>query len=52
MITEPALYTITLTDALGNKAELTFTIVEPLVQKFEHNFDDTPGFEKVLVGGE
>ena len=52
MITEPALYTITLTDVLGNKAELTFTIVEPLVQKFEHNFDDTPNFEKVLVGGE
>lgn len=52
VITEPALYTITLTDVLGNKAELTFTIVEPLVQKFEHNFDDTPDFEKVLVGGE
>ncbi len=52
VITEPAAYTLTITDALGNKAEVSFTIVEPLVQKFEHNFDETPGFEKVLVNGE
>lgn len=51
-ITEPAAYTLTITDRLGNKAEMSFTIVEPLVQKFEHNFDDTPGFEKALVNGE
>lgn len=51
-ITEPAAYTLTITDALGNKAEMSFTIVEPLVQKFEHNFDETPGFEKALVNGE
>ena len=51
-ITAPAAYTLTITDALGNKAEVSFTIVEPLVQKFEHNFDETPGFEKALVNGE
>ena len=51
-ITEPAAYTLTITDALGNKAEMSFTVVVPLVQKFEHNFDDTPGFEKALVNGE
>lgn len=51
-ITEVGDYTLTVTDALGNKAEMSFTIVEPLVQKFEHNFDETPGFEKVLVNGE
>ena len=52
VITAPAAYTLTITDALGNKAEVSFTIVEPLVQKFEHNFDETPGFEKALVNGE
>ena len=51
-ITEVGDYTLTITDALGNKVEMSFTIVQPLVQKFEHNFDETPGFEKVLVNGE
>ena len=51
-ITEPAGYTLSITDGLGSKAEMSFTIVEPRVQKFEHNFDDTPGFEKALVNGE
>ncbi len=51
-ITEVGDYTLTITDALGNKAEMSFTIVQSLVQKFEHNFDETPGFEKVLVNGE
>lgn len=51
-ITEVGDYTLTITDTLGNKAEMSFTIVQPLVQKFEHNFDETPGFEKVLVNGE
>ena len=51
-ITEPAAYTLTITDELGNKAEMSFTVVEPLVQKFEHNFDEVSGFEKVLVNGE
>ena len=51
-ITEVGDYTLTITDALGNKAEMSFTIVQSLVQKFEHNFDEMPGFEKVLVNGE
>ena len=51
-ITAPAEYTLTITDALGNKSEISFTVIEPLVQKFEHNFDETPGFEKALVNGE
>lgn len=51
-ITEPGSYTISLTDELGNKSEVTFTVVEPLVKKFEFNFDETPGFEKALVNGE
>lgn len=50
-ITEPAEYTVTLTDDIGNKAEFSFTIVEPVVTKFTHNFDDLAGFEKVLVNG-
>ena len=51
-ITAPAEYMLTITDALGNKSEISFTVIEPLVQKFEHNFDETPGFEKALVNGE
>lgn len=51
-ITEVGDYTLTITDALGNKVEMSFTIVQLLVQKFEYNFDETPGFEKVLVNGE
>lgn len=51
-ITEAGDYTLMITDALGNKAEMSFTVVQSLVQKFEHNFDETPGFEKVLVNGE
>ena len=51
-ITEPAAYTLSVTDGLGNKAEMSFTVVEPLVQKFEHNFDEVFGFEKALVNGE
>lgn len=51
-IDTPAAYTLSMTDALGNKAEMSFTIVEPCVQKFEHNFDEVAGFEKALVNGE
>lgn len=51
-IDTPAAYTLTITDRLGNKAEMSFTVVEPRVQKCEHNFDETPGFEKALVNGE
>ena len=51
-IDTPAAYTLTITDGLGNKAEMSFTVVEPRVQKFEHNFDEVSGFEKALVNGE
>lgn len=51
-ITEQGEYVLTLTDNLGNQSEISFTIVDPLVQGFEHNFDDTQGFEKVTVNGE
>ena len=51
-ITEPADYVVTMTDKLGNTTELSFTIVEPTVTEFKHNFDDLAGFEKVLVNGE
>ena len=51
-ITEPAEYTVALTDDIGNKAEFSFTIVEPVVTKFTYNFDEYVGFEKVLVNGE
>lgn len=51
-ITEPAAYSLVITDALGNRSELSFTIVRSLVQKFEHNFDEMSGFEKVLVNRE
>lgn len=51
-ITQPAVYTLSITDGLGNKAEMSFTIIEPRVQKFEHNFDEVSGFEKALVNGE
>ena len=51
-ITEPADYVVKMTDKLGNSTELSFTIVEPTVTEFKHNFDDLAGFEKVLVNGE
>ena len=51
-ITVPAKYTLVLTDKLGNVEEIFFEIVKPLAKSFSHNFDDTPGFEKVLVNGE
>lgn len=51
-ITAPGAYVLNVSDALGNAREITFTVVKPLVQSFEHNFDDVPGFEKVTVGGE
>ena len=51
-ITEPADYVVKMTDKLGNTTELSFTIVEPIVNEFKHNFDNFAGFEKVLVNGE
>ena len=51
-ITEPADYVVKMTDKLGNSTELSFTIVEPIVNEFKYNFDNINGFEKVLVNGE
>lgn len=51
-ITVPGKYTLGLTDKLGNKTEISFEIVQPLVREFTYNFDNTPGFEKALVNGE
>lgn len=51
-ITEPALYTVKMVDALGNTKELSFTVVNALYGKFEQEIDEMPGFEKVLVNGE
>ena len=45
-------YTLVLTDALGNKEVITFRIIQPKVQEFTHNFDDIEGFGGVLVNGE
>ncbi|MBQ3221205.1 MAG: hypothetical protein IJB34_04520 [Clostridia bacterium] len=51
-ITNPGTYSLVVTDAIGNRTEMSFTVVKSLVSKFEHNFDDMQGFEKVLVNGE
>ncbi len=51
-ITEIGEYSLEITDSLGNTASRNFTIVAPIVREFTHNFDDVPGFEKVLVNGE
>ncbi len=51
-LTAAGSYTTTLTDELGNSKTFSFTIVEPLVQKFFHNFDNVSGLDKVSVNGE
>lgn len=51
-ITEPGEYTVDLSDESYNHVSLSFTIVKPNATVFEHNFDEMPGFEKVLVNGE
>ena len=51
-ITIPGKYSLVITDMIGNKSEMSFTVVKSLVSKFEHNFDDMQGFERVLVNGE
>ena len=51
-ITEPAEYVLVLMDNLGNRAEVSFVIVEPLVKEFKYNFDKVPNFERVVIGGE
>ena len=51
-IAESGEYIVTLVDGTFNQERLSFTIVEPILTVFEHNFDDMPGFEKVVVNGE
>lgn len=51
-ITAVGEYVLMLTDKFGNTDELRFTIVDPLVKSFEHNFDDVDDFEKVTVNDE
>lgn len=51
-ITEPAAYAMTLTDHLNNTVSFSFTVIEPLVKSFSHNFDDVLGFAGVTVNGE
>ncbi len=51
-ITEIGEYSLEIIDSLGNTESRNFSIVTPIVREFTHNFDDVPGFEKVLVNGE
>ena len=51
-ITEIGDYSLEIIDSLGNTESRNFTIVATIVREFTHNFDDVPGFEKVLVNGE
>lgn len=52
VLTEPGNYVVTLTDELGNIETYSFTITDPLVQSFFHNFDDVLGLDRVSVNGE
>ena len=51
-ITEPGKYTVKVTDALDNVSERSFIIVTPVSTGFSHSFDETVGFEKVIINGE
>ncbi len=51
-ITTPGEYNVSLADETFNHESFSFTIVKQVSTVFEHNFDDMPGFEKVLVNGE
>ena len=51
-ISEPAEYTLAVTDSLGNHSEISFKVVEALVKEFTHNFDEVEGFGGVTVNGE
>ena len=51
-ITEPGKYTVKVTDALDNVSETSFIIVTPVSTRFSHSFDETAGFEKVIINGE
>ena len=47
----PGQYSVTIMDLLGNTENFTFTIIEPKVKEFTHNFDNVPGFEMVVMNG-
>lgn len=47
-LTAPGLYTVTLTDSIGNTAELQFTIVCPLYSQFEEKIS-IPGLETIRI---
>ncbi len=51
-ITAPGFYEVKIADRLGNVREIGFTIIQPKVQAFSFNFDNTPDFVKALVNGE
>ena len=51
-ITEPGKYTVKVTDALDNTTERSFIIVTSVSTGFSHSFDETAGFEKVIINGE
>ncbi len=50
-LTTPGKYSVTIQDVLGNSENFTFTIIQPKVSAFTHNFDDVPGFEMVVMNG-
>lgn len=51
-VTEPGEYVMALTDSVGNTAQVSFTVIEPLTKAFSYCFDDVPGFASVTVNGE
>ena len=50
-LTTPGNYIVNIQDLLGNTDSFSFTIIEPKVKAFTHNFDDVPGFEMVIMDG-
>lgn len=51
-ITEPAGYVLAITDLLGNRAEISFEIVRPLVKEFVLDFSGVEEIDKITVNGE
>lgn len=43
---------MTVSDALGNRSELSFKVVKPIVKEFTHNFDEVEGLGGVTVNDE
>ncbi len=50
-LTTPGKYSVIIQDLLGNSESFTFTIIQPKVSAFTHNFDDVSGFEMVMMNG-